>query len=407
MQTGIFITAIVLMVAVLSAGTIAIANEASFADFDRRANAGEPLSVVFFGGSLTWGANASDPQRTSYRALMANYLRQRYPRSQITFHDAAIGGTGSKLGIFRLERDVLQNKPDLVFLDFTANDDLSGTEPTALASYECLLREMIGRSIPVVQCVFGFKYNVGAGWAPEKLHRVIAHGELSAAYGTPLGNGIERIQSKLTTGEATIEKIWPFDGAHPDDLGYQFFFEAARDAYDRAVAEKMICRVPEKPVFSDEYVTRRRIRLADLPAQTGWTRAPTFRTSLWFDGLSSRWMGDVMISDPAKTPAQPLTITFEGTFVAIFGEADHDGMGFKVTLDGEPVMYQPSKKEPAVEVWSMNTRRFGQGRLFMWREIAHSLKPGPHTLVITPVPNDGEKPGQLRIESICVAGATK
>ena len=31
-----------------------LAGVASFADFDRRARGGEPLNVVFFGGSLTW-----------------------------------------------------------------------------------------------------------------------------------------------------------------------------------------------------------------------------------------------------------------------------------------------------------------------------------------------------------------
>ena len=31
---------------------------ASFVDFARRARAGESLEVVFFGASLTWGANA-------------------------------------------------------------------------------------------------------------------------------------------------------------------------------------------------------------------------------------------------------------------------------------------------------------------------------------------------------------
>ena len=94
------------------------------------------MSVVFFGGSLTWGANASDPQRTSYRALMGDYLRAKYPKTPFVFHDAAIGGTGSKLGMFRLERDVLSRKPDLVFLDFSANDDQVGTDIQTLASYE-------------------------------------------------------------------------------------------------------------------------------------------------------------------------------------------------------------------------------------------------------------------------------
>ncbi|MFA6293503.1 MAG: SGNH/GDSL hydrolase family protein, partial [Victivallales bacterium] len=95
---------------------------ASFAEFDRKAKAGENLSVVFFGGSLTWGANASDPLKTSFRGLMGKYLTEKYPKAHFSFHDAAIGGTGSDLGLFRLERDVLSKKPDLVFLDFTVND---------------------------------------------------------------------------------------------------------------------------------------------------------------------------------------------------------------------------------------------------------------------------------------------
>jgi hypothetical protein len=45
-----------------AAGNLA-ADEVSFARFDRRANAGERLNVVFFGCSLTWGANATDPQK--------------------------------------------------------------------------------------------------------------------------------------------------------------------------------------------------------------------------------------------------------------------------------------------------------------------------------------------------------
>ena len=68
---------------------------ASFADFDRRARAGERLEVVFFGASLTWGANASDPLRTSYRAEVARRLEREYPEARFQFHDAAIGGTGS------------------------------------------------------------------------------------------------------------------------------------------------------------------------------------------------------------------------------------------------------------------------------------------------------------------------
>jgi prepilin-type processing-associated H-X9-DG protein len=43
---------------------------AGFSTFDDQAKAGKPFSVVFLGGSLTWGAQATDPMETSYRALI-------------------------------------------------------------------------------------------------------------------------------------------------------------------------------------------------------------------------------------------------------------------------------------------------------------------------------------------------
>jgi hypothetical protein len=76
----------------------------SFAAFDARARAGDRLTVVFFGASLTWCANATDHNDFSYRARVAARLTEKYPQARFRFHDAAIGGTGSQLGVFRLDR---------------------------------------------------------------------------------------------------------------------------------------------------------------------------------------------------------------------------------------------------------------------------------------------------------------
>src|ERR1051325_5927999 len=128
----------------LLAGIIAMLNchaaTPSFKSFDERAKAGEKLNVVFFGASLTWGANASDPQQTSYRALIGKRLEETYPQAHFKFWDAAIGGTNSQLGVFRFERDVLSHKPDLVFIDFSANDDINSADEETLSSYESLVR---------------------------------------------------------------------------------------------------------------------------------------------------------------------------------------------------------------------------------------------------------------------------
>lgn len=375
----------------------------SFADFDRRASAGEPLCVVFFGGSLTWGANASDPQRTSYRALMADWLAHKYPRCPFTFRDAAIGGTGSQLGIFRLERDVLSCNPDLVFLDFTLNDGLYDSDPQSLDSYETILRELIGRGIPVEQIFFGGKTEFGPGYHPDQLPRLQAHKQLAAAYGTATGDTYPLVQKQIQDGTLTREQIWPFDGVHPDDLGYRLFFEGVRDGFEQAVAENRMCHLPAQPIFSDSYLKRQRMRLVDAPLPAGWTRGKTYRTAMWFDGLSSRWMDDVAMCDwKDRGIAQPLTMQCAGTFVGIFGEADADGLGFTVTIDGKPLPAAKPLPGASPDVWSF--RPPSPGRLFVWRVLSDSLSPGQHTLILTPFFSSDATRGQLRIESICVAG---
>ena len=75
------------------------------------------LTIGFFGGSITEGAGASDASRTSWRGSVMRWFRERYPDHEIREIQAAIGGTGSSLGIFRCERDLLSKKPDLVFME--------------------------------------------------------------------------------------------------------------------------------------------------------------------------------------------------------------------------------------------------------------------------------------------------
>ncbi len=378
-------------------------NTASFAEFDRRAQAGETLSVVFFGGSLTYGANASDPWLTSYRGLMAQYLKNKYPKARFEIHDAAIGGVGSQLGLFRLERDVLAHKPDLVFLDFTVNDGYDGKDIESLCFYETIMRMMIRQGIAVEQMYFGFQWQFEKNYKPEEVYRRTDHMKLSAAYHTAQGDLYPLMQDLLTSGKISSTQVWPFDGAHPDDAGYAVFFEAARLGFEDAVKRELTCIVPEKPVFG-QMKSFKRIRLADAPLPKGWARTKTYRTSLWFDGLSSRWMGDVAMCDSLNAGAiEPIRVEFEGTFLGFFGEASQDGLAMQLRLDGKVLPYEIPRKSGIVEkepIWPFRNTG-GQGNLYIWRR-SLALPPGKHVLEILPLIVDGDK-GQLRIESVCVA----
>ena len=80
------------------------------------------LNVGYFGGSITEGAGASDASRTSWRARVTEWFRTSYPDADVTEIYAAIGGTGSDLGMYRCDTDLLAKNPDLVFIEFAVND---------------------------------------------------------------------------------------------------------------------------------------------------------------------------------------------------------------------------------------------------------------------------------------------
>jgi lysophospholipase L1-like esterase len=364
----------------------------SFADFDRRARAGEALSVVFLGGSLTWGAVASDPTQTSYRALIGRRLKQFYDNPRIESHDAAIGGTGSHLAVFRLERDVLRHRPDLVFVEFAVNDHPFAVHPGRLEAYEAIVRRLVLAGIPVVQGLLAVKQDL----APEPMEKRVLdaeHKKISLAYGTGLGDAVALMRARVASGETKADELWnPREGTHPNDAGYALYAEAMWNGFRQAVEEKRVCRAPENMLHPGTFtrVTRRKISaLAPLPA--GWSVGIPTPWGCAFDFYMSRWFDDVTIAQGLE--AAPLHLVFHGSMLLLFGEATDKSGRFQVRIDGDIMSGEGSTDG----VYNAK----GNG-MHLVRVIAENLDPTrPHTLDIMPLL---EKDQELRLESVCVAG---
>ena len=84
--------------------------------------AGQAVKVAYFGGSIT-AANG-------WRVKTLAWLKEKYPAARWSEINAAIGGTGSDLGTYRLGYDVLRHQPDLLFVEFAVND--GGTDPAEI-----------------------------------------------------------------------------------------------------------------------------------------------------------------------------------------------------------------------------------------------------------------------------------
>ena len=383
--------------AVIASSTVQAASP-SFADFDSRAKAGEVLNVVFFGASLTWGANATNPQVTSYRGFMADRMQAAYPQAHFRFYDAAIGGTGSQLGVFRVDRDVLSHKPDLVFLDFSANDDIYSDNVESLASYESLVRRLVvDAKCPVVQVFFPFEWNIKPNEL-EKMNRRTAHLKIAKTYNCGVGDAIALISDRVEKGQADLKKIWNSDPVHPGDLGYSMFAEAAWNGLQQAIANKQVCAAPEKMLYSDTYMTNSRVRITSLGAlPNGWKAGSPNLTSAYYDMLMSRWLDDEVIAEPK---ADRLKAQFRGAMVGLFGEGTPKSGKYRVYIDGEMIKGKGPAASGEFEPGSIAIPSHGNAH--HWNIIAEGLDTNvTHTLEIEPVLSEGQ---ELRLESICVAG---
>jgi lysophospholipase L1-like esterase len=364
----------------------------AFSEFDQGAHRGESLTVAFLGGSLTWGAQSTDPLKTSYRAIISKNLRERYPDAKFTFVDAAIGGTGSQLAAFRLQRDVLDYEPDLVFLDFTVNDDPYEL-PTddRLSAYESLIRRMVKADIPVLQINFPVKQDV----MPEPSDRPLdaLHQAIGAAYNLPLADVVTSIhQAVVVEGRATPDQLWdlPYDRVHPGDAGYALYADCVWETYLQAVEDEVVCSLPEAMLHTDRYMEVDRYNLAGLTVlPDGWQRGVPHRNAIAFDFVCSRWMDTLAIAEltQGQVPA-PLTLEFTGEMVLLFGEGTPKSGSYTVRIDGgEAIEYQTYCKNG-------NMRHVQIVAMDLASEITHTIE-------ITPKLEEGE---ELRLNSLCVAG---
>jgi lysophospholipase L1-like esterase len=366
-----------------------------FAKFDARAKKGDILNVVFFGGSLTWGAQATDPQLTSCRALMAQKFQKAYPRAHFRFWDASIGGIGSQLGAFRLERDVLSRKPDLVFLDFTVNDGCYDVpDPDKLASYESLVRRMVLANIPIVEVIFALKKDM----PPNVIHRDLdgKHKEIAAAYNVPIADTEPVLRKAVDDGKVTPDELWPMfpDETHPGDKGYALYSEAVWNAYQQAVTDKIVCRAPKNMLNADTYMTVNRARISSLGSlPSGWKVGLPNTQAIAYDFLPSRWLDDVTIASRDKENGpQPEALTFKvrAKDVLLFGEATPSSGKYQIRIDG-------------VDLKVADGRTMAEhGNLRYIENITTNLDPAKeHLIELIPQLEPGQ---ELRLESVCATG---
>lgn len=190
-------------------------------EFARKMEAGEPLIVGFLGGSIT--ENADDG---GFVTAMKDWLARRAPGVPVRVVNAGLGSTDSAFGSRRVTRDVLVERPDLVFVEFLVNDGSRDSR----ADMERIVRTVRGAGAEVVflyaMTEDDWRHVQKGGRRAADRHEAVAehHGVPTLFLGT---TALERMKS----GEWKWSDFSP-DACHPTEAGYGTYrrdFELAMD----------------------------------------------------------------------------------------------------------------------------------------------------------------------------------
>ncbi len=208
-------------------------------------------AVVAFGDSVTLGVRAQVNEYQTFRALLAKDLKSKGTEARVV--NAGIGGSNSRDGLARLERDVLSQGPALVVVTFGINDaamvdggPVARTEPRVpLAEYRANLAAMVQRiragGAKVILCTptpmsRAYPYSHLGAYATNDInYQLAAYADAARGVareaGTPLVD-LYRLFTERPDGLSLIP-----DGNHPYAEGHRLIAAALLDPVREALGE--------------------------------------------------------------------------------------------------------------------------------------------------------------------------
>ena len=311
--------------------------------FAKATTAGAEVKIAYLGGSIT--------AQPGWRPKTLAHFQKTFPTAKFSEINAAIGGTGSDLGVFRLKQDVLDAKPDLLFVEFAVND--GGAEPQQI--FRCMegIVRQTWRALP--QCDIAFVYTITEQLAPPLLEgkfprAASAMEKVAEHYGIPTIHMCMEVARLAKAGKLVWKAPLPKTPEEEAKLGDQFVFapdsvhphvETGHELYLQAVARSLpIIREASKasgphklgtPLIPTNYEHAKLlpINAATLTKDFALLDAKT-------DAFGKRWANRMTSLHKGSQPGATLTFKFKGTRCSIYDIIGPDCGQVIVTVDDQP-----------------------------------------------------------------------
>ena len=316
--------------------------------FAKASTAGAEVKVGYLGGSIT--------AQPGWRPKTLAHFQKTFPTAKFSEINAAIGGTGSDLGVFRLKQDVLDAKPDLLFVEFAVNDGLADPQQI-FRCMEGIVRQT-WRLLP--QCDICFVYTVTEQLVPPMLEgkfprAASAMEKVADHYGIPTIHLCMEVARLAKEGKLLWKAPLPKSPEEKAKVGDKFVFapdsvhphvETGHELYLQAIARSLpIMREASKtvgvhklgvPFIATNYEHAKLVPIiaATLSKDFALLDAKT-------DAFGKRWANRMTSLHKGSQPGATLSFKFKGTRAAIYDIIGPDCGQVIVTVDDQPAKTVP------------------------------------------------------------------
>jgi len=293
------------------------------------------LTVAYFGGSVTVGHGATDREKYSWRARTSEWLTKNFPDAEIISVNAAIGATGSHLGAFRTERDIISQKPDLLFVEFSVNDSYNReTAESAAENYEAIVRR-VRKALPECDIVNVYITDSGKTSAGGNFVQKQGHEKIAAEYGIPaldVGRALA-VTQKLAGNSSPAWKDYFTDIVHMTDKGYGEYFATISEYLANELIFADAGKISKHPLPALVMPGAERTLHYDLVTAEMAAKFEncSFVEGSVFDKLShTPYLSYLLVNQPGNK----ITVKFTGTELALL-MSDYTSGTVKYTVDGK------------------------------------------------------------------------
>lgn len=333
----------------------------------RKLKNGDPLVIAYLGGSIT--------AAPGYRVQTEQWFRQQYPQSRLKTINAGVGGTGSDLGVFRLQDDVLKYNPDLVFIEYAVND--GGDSLTICKSMEGIVRQIKKRDPGTDIC---FLYTVSEPMLKDlqqgqQVRSVKYTEQIAQYYGLPSINLSPDVLNLLQKDALVFRgqkgndygarTVFTFDGVHPTVDGHKVYTATISNAFKEMERSgpQVASRLPA-PLIPGCYEQTAQYSPSVFKRTKGWKSA-NGNTDL--RNFTTPFPGLIYSGDPQDS----LIVRFKGSVIGVQDIIGPTSGAALITIDGKP----PIRKTRFDKYGGTYRRHYF---------LLDSLGEGTHTVVFKP-----------------------